>query len=239
MDLSWIRSSLRKALARRARRSDVHRLRELKAPHRWASLACFLQGQQEETIDAMVEMHFKLMTGTYRRAQNRLDEKLKEHRQEVLGTLRSFRSISRLVLSEDVADEDLRAAVFERVSAEALRRQVASAEEWLTGRRSDVFPLVKDRFSYLRRFAPTLLEKLEFKAEPTGNRDLTEAIEILQEMNRTGRRKVPPEAPTSFIKEKTRPFVEAEEDGELLAFDLGGDHLLANPRDRARCRVCR
>lgn len=52
-------------------------------------------------------------------------------------------------------------------------------QEWLTGSKSDVFPLVKDRFSYLRRFAPTLFEKLEFSAEPTENRDLTEAMKAL------------------------------------------------------------
>jgi TnpA family transposase len=118
--------------------------------------------------------------------------------------------MSQLVLSEDVADENLRAAVFERVPTATLRRQIASAEEWLTGSKSDVFPLVKDRFSYLRRFAPTLFEKLAFSAEPTGNRDLTEAIRVLREMDRAGKRKVPGDAPTSFIKKKTRPFVETE-----------------------------
>lgn len=214
IDLSWIRPSLRKALARRARRSDAHRLRELEAPHRYASLACFLHDLRAETIDVLVDMHAKLMTGTYRRAQRRLDDALKEHRRQVMRTLRSFRTITKLVLSDDVPDEDLRGAVLDRISADELKEQLDGAEEWLTGRRSDVFPFVQDRFSYLRQFAPTLLESLELKAEPTGNHDLVEATRLLREMNETGKRKVPSGAPTSFIKKKTRPFV-IEEDGRL------------------------
>jgi hypothetical protein len=76
IDLSWIRSSLRKAMARRIRYSDAHRVRELKAPRRYTALVCFLHETHAEIVDTIVDMHAKLMTQTYRRAQNRLDETL-------------------------------------------------------------------------------------------------------------------------------------------------------------------
>ena len=236
VDLSWIRGSLRKALARRALRSDAHRLRELKAPHRYAALACFLQELRAETIDTLVEMHAKLMTGTYRRAKSELDDQLRAHRRQVLATLQSFRSMARLVLDEDVADEDLRASILEHTPAERLEAELAHAEEHLSGPKSDVFPFVTRRYSYLRRFAPTLLGTLDLKAEPTGDgrrdasgrpgaeglagaedlggsgteNDLIVATRILRRMNEEGRRKVPEDAPTSFLKKKDRPFVLAE-----------------------------
>lgn len=230
VDLSWIRGSLRKALARRALRSDAHRLRELKAPHRYAALACFLQELRAETIDTLVEMHAKLMTGTYRRAKSELDDQLRTHRRQVLATLQSFRSMARLVLDEGVADEDLRAAILEHTPTERLEAELAHAEEHLSGPKSGVFPFVTQRFSYLRQFAPTLLGTLDLKAEPTGNgrpdsasiratedpkgsgleNDLVVATRILRRMNEEGRRKVPEGAPTSFLKKKDRPFVLAE-----------------------------
>ena len=137
----------------------------------------------------------------------------------------SFRSMAQLVLDEGVADRDFRAAILERTPAGRLEAELAYAEEHLSGPKSDVFPFVKNRFSYLRQFAPTLLETLDLKAEPTeGDKksdqqeesieenDLVVAVRILQQMNEDGRRKVPPGAPTSFLKKKTRPFV-VEEDG--------------------------
>jgi len=154
VDLSWIRSSLRKAMARRIRYSDAHRAYELRAPHRYTALACFLHETHAETARTLVEMHAKLMTQTFRRAQNRLNEKLRANRKALMGTLESFRTVTRLVLSGEVSDLDLRAAVLCSIPAERLEQQLADAEEWLTGSRSDVFPLVRQRFSYLRQFSP-------------------------------------------------------------------------------------
>ncbi len=53
-----------------------------------------------------------------------------------MRTLRSFRTIAKLVLSDDVLDEDLRTAVLDRIAADKLKEQLDGAEEWLTGRRS-------------------------------------------------------------------------------------------------------
>jgi len=210
VDLSWIRESLRKALARRVRNSDAHRLRLLKAPHRYAALACFLQETRAEVIDGLIEMHGKIMTGTYRRAKNQLDDELKRHRRQVMATLRSFQAVARLLLDESVPDESLRAAIFSERSPEQLRKQLAEADAWLTGPKSDVFPYVRSRFSYLRQFAPALLNRLKLTATPSGHQDLVEAVGVLQELNETGRRALPADAPTSFLPKTTRRFVETD-----------------------------
>ena len=44
VDLSWLRSTLKKALARRVRHSSAYRLRDLTPGHRYAAVLCFLQG---------------------------------------------------------------------------------------------------------------------------------------------------------------------------------------------------
>ena len=90
INLSWIRSSLRKALARRIQYSDVHRIQLLKPPHRYAALSCFLQELHTQTIDTVIDIHNKLMTQTYGRAKNKLDEKMRLHRKSLMGALQSF-----------------------------------------------------------------------------------------------------------------------------------------------------
>jgi hypothetical protein len=66
-----------------------------------------------------------------------------------MATLRSFQAVARLLLDESVPDESLRAAIFSERSPEQLRKQLAEADAWLTGPKSDVFPYVRSRFSYL------------------------------------------------------------------------------------------
>jgi AbrB family looped-hinge helix DNA binding protein len=52
-------------LARYARRCSADRLRDLQAEHRYGVLACFLWQVYRDTIDYLVDMHDKLMTGVY------------------------------------------------------------------------------------------------------------------------------------------------------------------------------
>lgn len=72
---------------------------------------------------------------------------------------------------------------------------------------------LKDHHRRLRRYAPLLLESFEFSAAPPAS-PLLGAVEVLKEMNHTGKRKVPDEAPTGFIRPRWEPHV-FDEDGKI------------------------
>jgi hypothetical protein len=59
------------------------------------------------------------------------------------------------------------------------------------------------RYRTLRKFAPKLLEVLEFKAMRSHAATLS-AVKLLQETNRVGKRYVPADAPMPFRKEWKR-----------------------------------
>lgn len=63
-------------------------------------------------------------------------------------------------------------------------------------------PLVRaaDRWKTLRKFVPLLLEALDFKAG-RGSASTIAAVNTLRELNRSGRRDVPENAPMPFRKE--------------------------------------
>jgi len=88
-----------------------------------------------------------------------------------------------------------------------LHVQLQEAQQWLTGDTSDVFPLVMKRYSYLRQFAPSLLDHLTVDLEPTGSPALLEALTILRDLNTTGRRTLPADLPIACIPKRFRPFV--------------------------------
>jgi hypothetical protein len=70
-------------------------------------------------------------------------------------------------------------------------------------------PLVRaaDRYATIRKFAPALLEVLEFKAA-RGNDPILAAITLLRNLNQSGKREVPPDAPLPFRKEWRRLVTE-------------------------------
>ena len=235
VDLSWLRGSLRKALARRVRYSSAHRLRELRASNRYTALLSFLHETHADTIDHIVDLQSKLVTQTFRRAERKLDQDLKNRRRSVTKQLKSFRAIGNLVLDSEIADADLRRAVLNAVPLDQLKNQVDETHEWLTGKSRHVFLGVADRFNYFRKFSPSFLGRLSFETDPAGGSnqatELIETIDLLRELNRDGKRKVPPDAPVSFIPPSRRRFVEREGGIDRAAYEAA---VMTALRDEVR-----
>ena len=211
IDLSWLNNNYQRSMTRYARRCSAARLRNLQANHRYAVLVCFLWQTYQDTIDYIIDMHDKIITGVYKRAQTEMDEETKRRRRMIRTSLMSFRSLGRVVLDESVNDSDLRQVLFSHVNKEVLATQVANVDVWLDGKYSHVFRLVMQRFTYLRQFAPALLASLEYRSADDQSSALATGIQLLQELNDAKKRKLPDDAPLGFISKTIRPFVEADD----------------------------
>ena len=216
VDLSWLRPSLTKALARRVRYSSAYRLRELGPARRYASLLAFLQDAHADTVDHVVDLQAKLVTQAYGRAERSITDAQVKERSSTRRLLRSYRRIGRVVLKAKRAGvraievPELLAAV----SEDELQRELGEVDEWVDGKKSDPFAVVVGRFRHLRRYSPSVLTHLDFEADPAGGsaqaEDLIGALAILREMNASGKRRVPEGAPVSFIPKSRMRFVQPD-----------------------------
>ncbi len=213
IDLSWLNNNYQRSLTHYARRCSANRLRQLLPARRYAVLACFLWQTYQDTIDHMVDMHDKIMTGVFSRAETQIDEEMRKQRKVLQASLDSFRTISRVLLDETVKDHALRAVIFGQVNRSVLNNQVEAVDNYREGKYSHPFHLAQRRFYYLRRFSSALLEHLDFHAEDETDSPLVEAVRLLRELNRTNKRKLPDDAPLGFIKRSHRSLI--QEDGEV------------------------
>jgi hypothetical protein len=232
VDLTWLNNNYQRALTRYAQRCSADRLRQLQANHRYAVLTCFLRQVYQDTIDHMVDMHDKLMTGIYNRAQTEIDEETKRRRKMLRTSLLTLQTLGQVILDETVADTDLRQVLFSQVNKDDLTAQIEAVDTWLNGKYGHVFNLVTQRFSYVRQFAPALLEHLEFNLEEGSQSSLIEGIEVLRELNEENKRKLPDDTPLGFIPKKLRPFVET--DGGALSKRAWECALLTVIRDEIK-----
>ncbi|MFQ5906413.1 MAG: Tn3 family transposase, partial [bacterium] len=208
--LTWLNNNYQRSLTRYARRCSAAKLRELQPPRRYAVLVCFLWQVYRDTIDYLVDMHDKIVTGVYARAQTEIDEETRKQRKMLRSSLTLLRSIGEVLLDETVDDVVLREVLFSKIDKDALASQMEAIENWLDGKYSHVFNLVIQRFTYFRQFAPALLEHLDFQLEEGAQSTLVEAIELLREMNQANKRKLPEDAPLSFIPKRLQPLVETD-----------------------------
>lgn len=213
IDLSWLNNNYQRSLTRYARRCSADRMRNLKEDHRYTILVCFLWQVFRDAIDQMVETHHKLMTRIYNHAQDDVDEQTRKQQRMIRGSLTTLHTMGQVILDQAIADESLRQTLFDKVDREKLTVQMADVETWLTGKYSHVFNLVVERFSYIRQFAPTLLEQLDFRLEEGVQSTLVDAVKLLRQLNEDNKRKLPDDVPLGFIPKKLRPLV--EKNGEV------------------------
>lgn len=209
LDLSWLNNNFQRSLTRYTKHCDANRLQELEPNHRYAALTCFLKQVYRDTVDHLVGMFDKLITKIYNKAQVDIDNHSKSQRKKIRESLKTFKSLTELILDDSINDTSLRQTLFEQIGEELLLNQKEAVEIWLNGKHSNTFNLVKSRFSYIRQFSPSLLKHIELQFEGDIDTSLSEAVNILRQMNDDNKRKLPDDVSVDFIPRKIRPLVES------------------------------
>ena len=210
IDLSWLNNNYQRSLARYVHHRSASRLKQLNSNRRYALLVCFLRQLYADTIDFLIEMHDKLMTGVYNRAENNIAKEMKRRRRAIDRSLTTLRMLGTVILDDTIDDSQLRPVLFQQIDRESLSKQVSEVDTWLTDKHSHVFHQVTQRYGYLRQFAPALLEAIELQSDSEVESSVVKAVALLREMNQGGKRRLPEDAPLGFIPEKVRALVEKD-----------------------------
>lgn len=94
---------------------------------------------------------------------------------------------------------DLEAAVETSTTWTAFERLVRDAARLTERVEADPIDFLPEGYARLRRYAPRFLASFSFCASPAAKLLLT-AIELLKQMNTTGAKDVPAEAPRGFVR---------------------------------------
>jgi hypothetical protein len=120
--------------------------------------------------------------------------------------LRLLARAGRAVIAAHEGDTDLVTAVEEAVGWSRFLRAVVEAEALARPEVIDMRAELIQRWPIMRRFAPALLEAFVVEGAPSAS-NLLKAVALLRESNRTGKRKLPSDIPTGFIRRGWRPFL--------------------------------
>jgi hypothetical protein len=217
VDLSWLNNNYQRSLARYAQQRSANRLKQLQQGRRYAVLTCFLYQLYADTIDFLIEMHDKLMTSVYNRAEGEIAKEMKRRRKAINRSLTTFHTMGSVVLDDSIDDSQLRQMLFQQIDKNVLAKQVGEVDKWLTDKHSHVFHQVSQRYSYLRQFAPAFVSAINLQNDTETESPIIKAVALLRNMNAEGKRKLPEDAPLGFMSKKVRTLV--EEDGVISKRD--------------------
>jgi hypothetical protein len=200
-------------LAREGGQCTVQHLAELEPLRRRATLTALVLELTATLTDEALHMFEHLVGSMFSKSKRRHADQFHDSGKAINEKVRLYAKIGQALIDARAAGSDAFAAIdavlpwsrFESTVAEA--RELAQPEEF------DFLGLLDERYGNVRKFAPLLLSEFEFRAAPAAA-ELLRGVEVLRELNTSGRRLLPQDAPTTFVKPRWRTHV-FEADGAL------------------------
>ncbi|MGI5290881.1 DUF4158 domain-containing protein [Nonomuraea polychroma] len=196
LDLSMLPTERRRFLATLGRRSTVQGLQR-RGERRYPILLALVAQSAVDQLDEVVALFDQAVSARESHAKAKTDAALAERAKKGEARQLLMDVILPVLIDPAIADEQVGGMLRERIGMDKLREVAAVSWKPLPRDHGRLAALEASQ-TYLRRFAPRVLEAIDFQGGP-GTADLMDAVAILKELNRTGGRKVPAEAPTSFV----------------------------------------
>jgi TnpA family transposase len=194
-------------------------LRDLDPLRRYATLVAILLETRATLTDEIIDLHDRYIGKLFNKAKRNHADRFQESGKEVNDKVRLYSRIGRALLEARESGDDPFVAIEAIIPWEAFSESIVEAERLAQPEDFDYLALVAGSFNQLRRYTPAFLESLTMKAAPAV-RDLLAGVEVLKSMNESQVRRVPDDAPTSFIRKRWRNLVYTPEGLDRRFYEL-------------------
>jgi TnpA family transposase len=216
LDLSMLPNERRRFLATVGRRSTVQGLQR-RMERRYPILLALVAQSAVDQLDEVVALFDQAVSARESKAKTKTDEALVERAKKGEDRQLLVDVILPVLVDPSIPDEQVGGILRNTIGMQRLREVMAGP--WK--------PLLKDHgrlsamaasYTYLRQFTPHVLAAIDFKGGP-GTTDLMAAVTMLKRLNETGGRKVPADAPDSFVPTRYAGYLaKARKSGDDTAY---------------------
>ncbi len=186
-------------LAREGAKTTPQHLRRFDADHRHATLVAYLSERAATLADEALDMHDRLVGEMLGKGEKARDENFRKRGKSINEKVGLYAAVGKALITARETGGDPYAGIEKAVGWERFVESIEEAEELALPADFDYLEQLEGQYRRLRGYAPALLETFEFSAAPPAE-PLLEALGLLREMNAAGKRRVPDDAPTSFVK---------------------------------------
>jgi TnpA family transposase len=214
MDLSIDTSSIHPnrllQLSRIGARYEPHSFRSFKENKRYAILVAYLAVLSQDLTDQAIEIHDRQIMILQSKGRKAQEEIQKHNGKSVNEKVIHFADIgSALIQAKEEGLDPFE--VLEKVMPwNKIVESVEEAKKLARPMDYDYLDLLEYRFSYLRKYTPTLLKTFDFRSTESTN-IIIKALDTIREMNESGKRKIPEGAPLDFVPNRWLKHVVDEE----------------------------
>ena len=133
--------------------------------------------------------------------------------------MRLYVEVGKALITAHKEKADLGKALESVLGWDQFATTVEEAERLVEPFDCDFLDQMRVQYPQIRQYSPTLLTTFEFRVAPP-SASLLKAIELLREMNESGKRKVPKSAPRGFVRQRWAPHVFSDDEIDRCYYEL-------------------
>ena len=193
-------------LAREGGQSTVQHLAELEPLRRYATLTALVLELKATLTDEALRMFEHLVGQLFKKSERTHAEQFHASGKSINEKVRLYARVGQALIQARFSGGDVFAAIEAVLPWPKFESAVAEAQTLAQPEAFDFLALLDDRYSSVRKFAPLLLAHFEFHAAPAAA-ELLQALDLLRDLDASGKRTLPEHVPTGFVKLRWRPYV--------------------------------
>jgi TnpA family transposase len=194
-------------------------LAKFESARRYATLVAVGLEAKATVIDEIVELHDRIIGVLFNRARHSHEQEFQQSGKAINDKVRLFCRVGDALLEAKRTGADPFTAIELILPWDDFAQSVTEAKELAQSENFDYLHRLGDRYAQVRRYAPAFLDALQMTAAPAA-RSILDAVSVLKSLNADNARKVPPDAPTGFIKKRWEGLVFTEGGTERRFYEL-------------------
>lgn len=181
-------------------------LAKFEEQRRYATLVALAVEGMATVTDEIIDLHDRILGKLFNTARHKHEQQFQASGKAINAKVRLYGRIGQALIEAKQAGLDPFAAIEGVMPWDAFTKSVLEAQQLAQPEEFDFLHHIGASYTTMRRYAPEFLNVLKLRAAPAA-KHLRDAIEVLRVMNRDNARKVPPNAPTDFIKPRWQKLV--------------------------------
>lgn len=201
-------------LSRLGSKYEPFALRRFEEKKRYAILIVYLYELSQDLIDKAVEIHDRQINALLSKGRKKQEELQKLSGKSLNEKIVHYIDIGGALIKAKNDNLDPFKVLEDVMPWDKIIKSIEEAKKLARPISYDYIDLLESRYNQLRKYTPILVKYLKFNSTNTNSHQLVEAINILNDMNNGGKRKVPEDAPTKFISKRWKKYL-YEKDGTI------------------------
>ncbi|MDN8593152.1 Tn3 family transposase [Paenibacillus sp. 11B] len=213
IDTKGIHPNRLRQLSKIGARYEPQSFRRFDDPKKYATLVAYLLDLTQDLTDQAFEIHDRQILQLHSKGRKAQEEIQKQNGKSINEKVVHYADLGAALIKARDEGIDPFIALETVMPWDQLVASVEEAKRLARPIDYDYLDLLEKKFYTLRKYTPTLLKTLEFRSNKSAE-PLMKAIDVIRDINETGKRKVPKDAPLNFVTNRWQKHV-YDDDGTI------------------------